>query len=82
METWRHVDMKAANEKGKTEARAIFLCPFTVCSSSKRKFVVCLFVDEETNGSYPFANGLNRLGHLWLLLRFMFLFNFKTLNKL
>ncbi len=22
----------------------------------KQKFVVCPFVDEETNGSYPFAN--------------------------
>jgi hypothetical protein len=27
----------------------------------KRKFVVCLlvFADEETKGSYPFADGLN-----------------------
>jgi hypothetical protein len=25
---------------------------------------VCPFVDEETNGSYPFANGLNGLAHL------------------
>ncbi len=29
------------------------------------KFVVCPFVDEETNGSYPFANGLNRLAYLY-----------------
>ncbi len=35
--------------------------PFSVCSPCKRKFVVCPFVDEETNGNYPFANGLNRL---------------------
>jgi hypothetical protein len=31
------------------------------------EFVVCPFVDEETNGSYPFANGLyglNELVHL------------------
>jgi hypothetical protein len=27
-------------------------------------FVVCPFVDEETNGSYPLANGLNGLVHL------------------
>jgi hypothetical protein len=27
--------------------------------------VVCPFVYEETNGRYPFANGLNRLAHLW-----------------
>ncbi len=32
---------------------------FTVCSSWKRKFVICPFVHEETNRSYPFANGLN-----------------------
>ncbi len=34
------------------------------------KFAVCPFVNEETNGSYPFAsrlNELNRLAHLlWL----------------
>jgi hypothetical protein len=43
------------------EAWAIILYLFTVCSSCKPKFVVCPFVDEETNGSYPFANGLNGL---------------------
>jgi hypothetical protein len=32
----------------KTEAQAIFLNPFTVRSSCKRKFIVCPFVDEET----------------------------------
>jgi hypothetical protein len=52
------------------EVQTILLNLFTVCSSCKRKFVVCPFVDEETNGSYLFAiglNGLNRLAHLWLL---------------
>ncbi len=53
-----------------TEALAIFLNQIAVCSSCKQKFVVCPFVDEETNRSYPFAdrlingrliNGLNRL---------------------
>ncbi len=34
----------------------------------QRKFVFCLFVYEETNGSYPFANGRNGLFYLWLLL--------------
>jgi hypothetical protein len=34
------------------------LNPFKVCSSYKRKFVVCPCVDEETNRGYPFANGL------------------------
>ncbi len=52
--------------KQKTKAQAIFLTPFTVCSSCKGKFVLCLFVSEETNGFYLFpngSNGLNRLAH-------------------
>ncbi len=56
-----------SNEKCKMEAQAIFLNPFTVCSSCKRKlrkFVLYPFVYKETNGSYTFANGLNRLAHL------------------
>jgi hypothetical protein len=32
------------------EAQAIFLNPFTVCLSCERKFVVCPFVEEGTNG--------------------------------
>jgi hypothetical protein len=34
------------------------------------KFLLCPFVDEETDGSYPFANGvkgLNVLAHLWAM---------------
>ncbi len=44
METWilRHGDIKWKEKK--IEAQAIFLNLFTVCSSCKRKFVVCLFV--------------------------------------
>jgi hypothetical protein len=44
--------------KPKTEAQAIFLILFTVCSLWKQKFVVCPFVYGEVNGSYPFKNGL------------------------
>ncbi len=43
--------------------------PLSISSLCKWKFVVCLFVDKETNQSYPFANGLNRLNrlvHLWI----------------
>jgi hypothetical protein len=43
-----------------TEAQAIFLNPFTVCSWCKLKFVVCPFVGE-SNGNRPFADGLNGL---------------------
>jgi hypothetical protein len=32
--------------------------------SCKQKFVISLFVDEETIRSYPFANGLNGLTNL------------------
>ncbi len=38
------------NFKRKTEAQAIFLNPFTVCSSRKRKFAICQIVHEETKG--------------------------------
>jgi hypothetical protein len=40
-------------EKRETEAQAIFFNPFTFCSSCERKFVVCQFIGEDTNGSYP-----------------------------
>jgi hypothetical protein len=46
------------------EAQAIIIIPFTICSSCKRKFGICQFVGEETNGSYLFANGLNGLNEL------------------
>jgi hypothetical protein len=58
--------------KWKMEAQVIFLNLFTVCSSCKRKFVVCLSGFQETNGTSPFVKGLNRLnglnglGHLCL----------------
>ncbi len=55
-----------SNVKRKTEAQTIILNLFTVCSSCKRKFVVCPFVYKETNGSYPFSNGLRGLAHLCL----------------
>ncbi len=64
MDTWRHTDMETSDGKKKTEAKAIFLYQFTVCSSCKRKIVVYLFVKEETNKSFPFANGLNGHSHL------------------
>jgi hypothetical protein len=50
--------------KWKMEVQEIFLNPFTICSLSKWKFIVCSIVDKETNRCYPFANGLNRLSHL------------------
>jgi hypothetical protein len=49
------------NGKWKTKAQTIFLDPFTICSLCKRKIVVCPVVDEEKNGNYPFAYGLNGL---------------------
>jgi hypothetical protein len=57
------------NRNQKTEAQAIFfLNPFTIFSSCKQKFVVCLFVYKETYGDYPFANGLSGLAHLTSLI--------------
>jgi hypothetical protein len=79
IETWKHGhgDMRLKHGeiltfyekiKQKKEAQAVFLHPFTVFSLCKRKCVVCQFVDKkQTNGSYPFANGLNGLAHLFYL---------------
>jgi hypothetical protein len=53
---------------------------FTVYSSCKQKFVICSFVDKETNRSYPCANrlnglkGLNGLNAIYLGFRFSFSF--------
>jgi hypothetical protein len=60
------IELKYQTENGNP---CDFLNLFTICSSCKRKFVVCPFVDEETNESYPFANGLNGIAHLCLHLR-------------
>jgi hypothetical protein len=38
-------------------SQMIFLNPLDVCSSCKQKFVVCPFVEEETNRSYPLQMG-------------------------
>jgi hypothetical protein len=63
-----------SNGKWKTEALVLLLNPFTACSSCKSKFVACLFVDEQTKGSYPFANrsypfanGLNKLARMFTI---------------
>jgi hypothetical protein len=74
MEVWRHrhgnMDMKngdmetrtwrqeTSNGKRKPRRFSLIHLPL-VDRSCKRKFVVCPFVEEEINGSYPFANGLN-----------------------
>jgi hypothetical protein len=50
--------------KRKTEGQAIFLYQSSVGSSCKWKFVICPFVDEETNGSYPFSVRLTALTDL------------------
>jgi hypothetical protein len=76
IEIWTHGDMATWTHRGiqkfyekikqkcKMEARAIFINPFIVCSSCKRKFAVCLFAGEEINGCFLLANGLNGLNGL------------------
>jgi hypothetical protein len=49
-------EKKSSNEKG---SPSNFTSSVYRLRIMKWKFVICLFVDEETNGSYPFANGLN-----------------------
>jgi hypothetical protein len=53
--TWRRFTKKNQGKR-KTEALAVYLNPFPVCSLYKGKLVVCLFIDEETKESYMFAN--------------------------
>jgi hypothetical protein len=62
--TWKHGHGDMETSIGKWKPRQVFLNLFTVCSWCKQKFVVCPLVDEETNRSYPIANGLNGLAHL------------------
>ncbi len=53
----------------KMEDQAISLNLYTNCTSCKRKFVICPFVDKEILGSYTFTNGINGphgLAHLCL----------------
>ncbi len=63
------------NEKRKPMGFSLIRWPF---AHRTNRFVVCPFVDEETKGTYPFANGLiglnllNRLAHLCV---------FENLNK-
>ncbi len=55
-------------KKLKNQEPRRFSLILTVGSLCKRKFVIGLLSDKETNGSYQFANGLNRLNrlaHLW-----------------
>jgi hypothetical protein len=47
-----------AVSKWKWKLRRFFLNPFTICSSWKWKFAICLFLYEETNGSYLIAKGM------------------------
>jgi hypothetical protein len=54
---FRRIYPAVSNRKRKH--RQFSLTLFTVCALYKQKFAVCPFVDKETNGSYPFANGLN-----------------------
>jgi hypothetical protein len=47
---WQILTFYGKKINRKTEAQVILHNLFTVCSSCKQKFVVCQFVDEETNG--------------------------------
>ncbi len=67
MYIYKYIYAAVSNGKQKNRSPVIFLNPFTVCSSCRRKFVVCPFVYEERNGSLHLnrLNGLNGLAHLW-----------------
>jgi hypothetical protein len=54
-----------SNGKRKMEAQEIFLNPLPFAHLANGSLSFVSFVNEETNGSYPFANGLNGLALLW-----------------
>ncbi len=70
IETWRHWHrdfgtcrnggMETSGGNQKTEALGIFLYPFTVCASRKRKFDICPFVDEESKQNLPICKRVER----------------------
>jgi hypothetical protein len=53
-----------SNGKRKSKRFTLIRLPFAHCANGRFLFVHP-FVDEETNKSYPFVQGLNRLAHLW-----------------
>jgi hypothetical protein len=62
MPTYVYIYAAISNGNRKPRRFSVIQLPFARCAN-KRKFFLS-FADEETNGSYPFANGLNRLAHL------------------
>ncbi len=56
-----YVCAAVSNGKPKPRRFSFIRLPFSSC---KRIFFLCPFVYEETNGSFPFTNGLNGLAHL------------------
>ncbi len=66
MEHGDNIDIDLETSNGKREVQAIFLNPFTVCSSCRlevrRRWSVC---SREKNGSHQFANRLNGLAYLY-----------------
>jgi hypothetical protein len=77
METWRHEDMETRSWRhvrqdmkksgGKQKPRELSLIHSPIAHRANgTTYVVFLFVDEETNRSCLFANGLNGLAHLCL----------------
>ncbi len=64
---YKYIHAADLQQKNQTENGRPGNFPSSVCSSCKRKFVLCPFFDEETNGSFPCANeldGLTGLAHL------------------
>jgi hypothetical protein len=53
-----------SNGKLKPRRFSLFCLPFA--HRANGSLTLGLFVDEETNRSYPFANGPNGLGRLWV----------------
>jgi hypothetical protein len=63
----RNMEIDTLRHQMENGSQAVFLNLFIICSSCKRKFVVCPFVDKEKKRKLSDCNGQHRLSHLWSL---------------
>ncbi len=56
---WIFGDIETRKHQTENQPQQFSLTRLPFANRAKRRFAVCPFVDEEKNGSYSFANGLN-----------------------
>jgi hypothetical protein len=64
MPTYVYIYAAISNGNRNPRRFSVIRLPIARCANCANEVFFLSFADEETNGSYPFANGLNRLAHL------------------